>query len=410
MPDDTLFELSRQLVGQMLRQHWRPLGESLSGRCHLLTGARGVGKSTWSAQYLAEKYPDYATSIECLYLPADHFLLAGRSLYELGGVFVRRGGLLLCLDEVHRADNWSRDLKSLADTFPNVEILATGSSLLHLQKGSHDLSRRFLVHTMEGLSFREYLQLKHGLSLPVISLRDLLENHEGHAHAVLKQLAKSKTPILKRFQDYLRRGYYAYGLEFEQEAGYIKTLQQSAQASLESDLPAVHPTITGASVKRIRRLLAAIARNIPFTPDFTKMRRRLQIADDRTLKDYLAYLEDARLIRILRREGSPMGSMDKPDRIYLGDPNLAFALCAPEQPDRGALRETFLLASLPSDTPVCAASQGDFLIDGQFTIEVGGPNKDSHQIKDLPDAYLAIDDIEHGGPKRIPLWLFGLLR
>lgn len=410
MFDDTFFELSRQLARQMLRKHRRPLAEPLSGRRHLLTGPRGVGKSTWSAQYLAEKHPDYVTSTDCLYLPVDHFLFAGRSLYELAEIFVRRGGRLLCLDEVHRADHWSRDLKSLADTFPDLEILATGSSLLHLQKGSHDLSRRFLVHTMEGLSFREYLRLRHGISLPVISLGDLVENHEAHAHSVLRQFAETRTPVLKHFQQYLRRGYYAYGLEFDQEVAYIKTLQQSAQASLESDLPSVHPTITGASIKRIRRLLAAIARNVPFTPDFAKMRRRLQIADDRTLKDYLAYLEDARLIQILRRMGSPMGSMDKPDRIYLGDPNLAFALCAPEKPNLGALRETFLLTSLPTGTQVCAASNGDFLVDGKFTLEVGGPKKDSQQIKDVPNAHLVIDDIEHGGPRRIPLWLFGLLR
>jgi predicted AAA+ superfamily ATPase len=410
MLDDTLFELSRQLVGQLLRQQRRQLGGPLSGRCHLLTGPRGVGKSTWTAQYLADKYPDYATSTECLYLPADHFLLAGRSLYELTEVFVRRGGRLLCLDEVHRAENWSRDLKSLADTFPQLEILATGSSLLHLQKGSHDLSRRFLVHNMEGLSFREYLQLKHGLSLPVRTFADILEHHETHAQTIVQQLADTRAPVLQHFQDYLRRGYYAYGLEFEHEAAYVKTLQQSAQASLESDLPAVHPTITGASVKRIRRLLAAIAGNVPFTPDFAKMRRRLHIADDRTLKDYLAYLEDARLIRILRREGSPMGSMDKPDRIYLGDPNLASALCAPEQPDRGALREICLLASLPPDLTVCAAPQGDFLLDGRYTLEVGGPRKDSTQIKNLDHAYLAIDDIEQGSAQRIPLWLFGFLR
>jgi predicted AAA+ superfamily ATPase len=410
MLDDTLFELSRQLVGQLLRQQRRQLGESLSGRCHLLTGPRGVGKSTWTAQYLADKSPDYGSSTECLYLPADHFLLAGRSLYELAEVFVRRGGRLLCLDEVHRADHWSRDLKSLADTFPQLEILATGSSLLHLQKGSHDLSRRFLVHSMEGLSFREYLQLKHDLSLPVLPLHDLLADHRTHAASLLRQLAETGAPVLKHFQDYLRRGYYAYGLEFENEAAYVKTLQQSAQASLESDLPAVHPTITGASIKRIRRLLAAIAGNVPFTPDFAKMRRRLQIADDRTLKDYLAYLEDARLIRILRREGSPMGSMDKPDRIYLGDPNLASALCSPEQPDRGALREIFLLASLPPELPVCAAPKGHFLLDGRHTLEVGGPRKDSAQIKNLKNAYLAIDDIEQGSTQRIPLWLFGFLR
>jgi hypothetical protein len=410
MIDDTLFELSRQLTRQLLRRHRRHLPGPLSGLRHLLTGPRGVGKSTWTAQYLVERFPDYESSTECLYLPADHFLLAGRSLYELAEGFVRRGGRLLCIDEVHRADHWSRDLKSLADTFPDLEILATGSSLLHLQKGSHDLSRRFLVHQMEGLSFREYLQMQHELDIAPLPLPTLLSKHTEQAAAIIGQMEPTGAPILKHFQAYLRKGYYAYAFQFDQQAAYTRTLQQSAQASLESDLPAVHPTITGASVKRIRRLLAAIAGNVPFAPDYAKMRRRLQIADDRTLKDYLTYLEDARLIRILRRKGTPMGSMDKPDRIYLGDPNLAHALCSPERPDLGALRETFLLSNLPESTPVCAATRGDFEIAGQYTIEVGGPKKDSSQIKDLPNAYLAIDDIEQGNAQRIPLWLFGFLR
>lgn len=410
MIEDTLFELSRQLIRQLLREHRRHLPEPLSGRRHLLTGPRGVGKSTWTAQYLVERFPDYQNATECLYLPADHFLLAGRSLYELTEGFIRRGGRLLCIDEVHRADNWSGDLKSLADTFPELEILATGSSLLHLQKGSHDLSRRFLVHQMDGLSFREYLQMRHGLEIPKLPLSTLLNEHSAQAAALIEQIKPTGAPILKHFQDYLRKGFYAYAFEFDQASAYIKTLQQSAQASLESDLPAVHPTITGASVKRIRRLLATIAGNVPFSPDYAKMRRRLQIADDRTLKDYLAYLEDACLIRVLRRKGSPLGSMDKPDRIYLGDPNLAHALCSPERPDPGALRETFLLANLPRQTTVCAATRADFEIDGKYTIEVGGPKKDSKQIKDIPNAYLAIDDIEQGHAQRIPLWLFGLLR
>lgn len=407
---DSLFELSRQFIAQLTRRHRRQLSEPLSGRCHLLTGARGVGKSTWTAQYLIERYPDYAASTECLYLPADHFQLAGRSLYEVAETFVRRGGQLLCLDEVHRAENWSRDLKSLADTFPKLEILATGSSLLHLQKGSHDLSRRFLVHHMEGLSLREYLQLKYDCPLPTWTLQQLLQTHQSLAAGLMPKLAATGQPILALFEDYLHKGYYPYSLEIDALTAYTKTLQQSTQASLEGDLPAVHPTLSGASIKRIRRLLAAIAANVPFSPDFTKMRRRLQIADDRTLKDYLAHLEDARLIRILRRQGSPMGSMDKPDRIYLGDPNLAHALSEPNRPERGTLRETFLLANLPNANTARAAKSGDFLLDDTYTIEVGGRHKDSSQIQGLPHAYLAIDDIEQGSPQRIPLWMFGFLR
>jgi len=410
MSFDTLTELSRQFVGQLTRQKRRQLPVPLSGHRHLLTGSRGTGKSTWTAQYLVEKFPDYKKSTECLYLPADHFQLAGRSLYEVAEVFVRRGGRLLCLDEVHRAENWSQDLKSLADTFPNLEILATGSSLLHLQKGSHDLSRRFLVHTLEGLSLREYLELKYEKVLPPLTLSELLKKHEAISQDITNELASLGKPILALFEEYLRAGYYPYAFELENTQAYTQTLQQSMQASLEGDLPAIYPNMSGASIKRIRRLLAAIAGNVPFTPDFSRMRRRLQIADDRTLKDYLSLLEDARLIRILRRQGTPMGSMDKPDRIYLGDPNLAYALSDPRLPERGAIRETFFLSNLPTQSDARGAPRGDFLINDTYTVEVGGRHKDADQIRDLPDAYLAIDDIEHGSSQRIPLWLFGFLR
>lgn len=407
---DTPFELSRQFMGQLTRQYRRKLEIPLSGRCHLLTGARGVGKSTWTAQYLIDRYPDYTSSTECLYLPADHFSIAGQSLYELAEIFVRRGGKLLCLDEVHRADHWARDLKSLTDTFPDLEILATGSSLLHLQKGSHDLSRRFLLHRMEGLSFREWLLLKHGIALPTLSIEALLEQYEAKAAAIVAALKEIGLPVLAAFQAYLQTGYYPYSLEIQDRQAYLRTLQQSALASLEGDLPAIHPNLSGASIKRIRRLLAAIASNVPFTPDLAKLRRRLQIADDRTLKDYLGYLEDAELITILHRQGTPLGSMDKPDRIYLGDPNLAYALADPAPPDSGALRETFFLRSLPRQTSVRAAPQGDFLLNKQTTIEVGGAKKDLRQISQIPRSFLALDDIEYASPRRIPLWLFGFLR
>lgn len=407
---DTLFELSRRFIRQLAREERRELATPLAGRCNLLTGSRGVGKSTWTAQYLIRNFPDFETSTECLYIPADHFSLAGRPLYELAELFAQRGGRLLCLDEVHRAEAWARDLKSMADTFPKLEILATGSSLLHLHQGSHDLSRRFLLNHMEGLSFREYLLLKHGVRHEPLSLADILEQHEVCALNIIEKLDAENLPVLARFQAYLRQGYYPYSVEIEDSTAFLRTLQQSALASLESDLPSIHPNLSGASVKRLRRLLAAIAENVPLTPDYSKLRRRLQIADDRTLKDYFSYLEDAELITVLRREGTPLGSMDKPDRIYLGDPNLAHAFADPRQPDTGALRETFFLRSLPQSVDVRAAAKGDFLLNDEITIEVGGHKKTMGQIQGLPKAYLAVDDLKQGSGRRIPLWLFGFLR
>lgn len=405
---DRLFELSRQFIRQLAREERRELATPLAGRCNLLTGSRGVGKSTWTAQYLIRNFPDFEASTECLYIPADHFSLAGRPLYELAELFAQRGGRLLCLDEVHRAEAWARDLKSMADTFPKLEILATGSSLLH--QGSHDLSRRFLLNHMEGLSFREYLMLKHGVRQEPLSLTDILEQHERCALKIIEKLDAKNLPVLAGFHAYLQQGYYPYSVEIEDSTAFLRTLQQSALASLESDLPSIHPNLSGASIKRLRRLLAAIAENVPLTPDYSKLRRRLQIADDRTLKDYLSYLEDAELITVLRRQGTPLGSMDKPDRIYLGDPNLAHAFADPRKPETGALRETFFLRSLPQSVDVRAAAKGDFLLDDEITIEVGGRKKNTEQIQGLAKAYLALDDLKQGSGRRIPLWLFGFLR
>ena len=407
---DPLFELSRQFIRQLDRPHRRPPEIPPQGRCHLLTGPRGTGKSTWTVQALIKDFPDYESSQRCLYLPSDHFILAGKPLYEVAEQFARRGGELLCLDEVHRAEAWARDLKSMADTFPSLRILATGSSLLHLQQGSHDLSRRFLLHRMIGLSFREYLLLRRGLATRILPLEAVLTEHETLAPEIQRAAEAAGLSLAAEFQDYLRQGYYPYSLEIREPSLFIRTLQQSALTSLEGDLPAVHPNLSGASVKRIHRLLAAIAMNIPFPPDLTKLRRLLHIADDRTLKDYLAYLEDAELIFILRREGTPFRAMDKPDRIYLGDPNLCHALAAPSSPPIGAIREIFLLRALPPDLPVCAATKGDFLLDGKITLEVGGPHKDAAQIRGLANAFLALDDLPVGSGQRVPLWLFGFLR
>ena len=407
---DPLFELSRQLLRQLHRPHRRQLELNASPKRLLMTGPRGVGKSTWIAQQVMAEFPDFEQSRKCLYLPVDHFRVSGLPLYEIAEAFALMGGELLCLDEIHRAENWSRDLKSIADTFPELRVLVSGSSLLRLQKGSHDISRRYLVAPMAGLSFREYLELRHQMSPQTLTLDEILHEHERHVPPLLHALKAKNLQVLECFSAYLESGVYPYSFEFEEAATFAQTLQQSVAVSIESDLPALHPNLTGASIQRIRRLLAAIAANVPFSPDLSKLRRLLHIADDRTLKDYLAYLEESGLVRILRRQGTPFRSMDKPDRLYLGDPNIAAALALPGKPDRGTQRETFLLSSLPGSMEVRAAVKADFLLDDRYTLEVGGRNKDATQIRDTPDAFLALDGLPSGSGRRVPLWLFGFLR
>jgi len=375
----------------------------------MITGQRGVGKTTLMIQHLQEGFPDHEVSRRCLYLPADHFLVAKHPLYAVAEAFANQGGCLLCVDEIHKADFWSRDLKSILDTFPDLAVVVTGSSLLHLERGSHDLSRRVLLHHLPGLSFREFLELRHGLRFPLPVLDELVASHEKLAAEIGGLLRQRKLFVVDEFRRYLECGHYPYFTEFEDLASFQITLQQSVWTTLESDLTALHPTLTGATVRRIRRLLSAIAANVPFTPDLTKLRRLLHIADDRTLKDYLGYLEDAGLILVLRRSGGAMRSMDKPDRIYLGDPNLACALAAPEKADIGTLRETFFVRTVGVLHDVRAGQGADFLVNGRFHFEVGGRNKGSGQIAGKKDAFLALDEIPAGSGQRIPLWLCGFL-
>ena len=408
---DPLFELSRQMIGRLSRPYRRSLpgGHEFRGRCNIIAGQRGVGKTTLMVQHLQEKHPDYEVSRRCLYLPADHFLAASHPLYEVAETFANQGGQLLCVDEIHKADSWSRDLKSILDTFQDLRVVVTGSSLLHVEHGSHDLSRRVVLHRMAGFSFREYLELRHGMHLPLPALEELAESHEKLAAEIGGVLRKRGLFVLEEFRRYLECGFYPYFTEFEDLASFQITLQQSVRATLESDLPALHPTLTGATIQRIRRLLGAIASNVPFTPNLVKLRRLLHIADDRTLKEYLGYLEDAGLILVLRRAGGKMRSMEKPDRIYLGDTSLACALAAPEKADIGTLRETFFARTVGVVHDVRAGQDADFLVNGRFHFEVGGKNKGSAQIAGKPDAFLALDEIPAGSGRRIPLWLFGFL-
>ena len=399
----------------MVRQSHRPFRRYLmrqnpfGGRCTMITGQRGVGKTTCIIQHLVDQHPNYESSGKCLYLPADHFVVAQKPLYEIATDFSNGGGELLCLDEAHKNPTWSRDLKSIIDTLPMLQVLASGSSMLQLQRGSHDLSRRVLVKKLEGLSFREYLAIRHGQQLEPLTLSGIVEGHEVEAPRIVEALRGNGLHVLKEFREYLAWGYYPFFLQYTDKRSFLIALEQSIHAVIESDLPAIYPAMTGASIARIKRLLSALAGNVPYTPDLNKLRKLLGIGDDRTLKDYIQCLQDAGLIMTISKSGKALRSMEKPDRIYLGDPNIAYALTATGEPDLGSLRETFFCRILSSSHHITSGAKADFLLDDDITIEVGGKNKGADQITGTKKAYLALDELPIGSGRRIPLWLFGFL-
>lgn len=407
---DDLFALSQSFLRLRDRSFQRYFLKShpLSSRFSLIVGQRGVGKTTVIIQHILATYQDLFTR-RALYVQTDHFRVASRSLYDIAEEFNNLGGELLCLDEVHKYPAWSMELKSIYDTFPRLKIIASGSSALDITKGSHDLSRRAVVYTMTGMSFREFISLLHGLELPVFSMQEITENHQRGAGFVIDVLDKKNLKILSLFKAYLQVGYYPYFMEYKEQDSFYLTLEQNLRTTLETDLIAAHNSLSGASIRKIKKLLAAVATQTPFTPDMKKLKAMLEIGDERTLKLYLQYLEEAGLILMAPRGKTGFGALRKPEKIYLNNPTLIHALALPQQPDRGSLRETFFFNMIANSYPVSIPRRGDFLVDDRLIFEIGGKNKDFQQIKDLPDSFLAVDDIESGYGARIPLWLFGFL-
>ena len=319
---DEIFELSRHLIrvlNRPYRRQFHRLRVFSSRRC-LIVGQRGVGKTTAVVQYLATQYPEFTTSRACLYLPADHFIVAQMPLYDIARDFANQGGKLLCVDEIHKQIDWARSLKSICDTFPDLQIVASGSSMLQIHKGSHDLSRRMILRRVTGLSFREYLELNLKVNLPVYTPASLLEKHESHAAEVVDILNNKNVKVLGLFHEYVRVGFYPYFRDYQDFDLFKLALEQNVHTAIESDLAALHPNLSGSSIARIKRLLAVIASSVPFTPDLVRLRKSLDIADDRTLKTYLQHLENAGLIMTLHRS-SGLRAIEKPQKIYLGDTN-----------------------------------------------------------------------------------------
>jgi len=379
----------------------------LSHRLCIILGPRGIGKTTAMAQHLMDVAGQDKLSRKILYVQADHFLVGSRSLYEIAERFVDLGGTTICFDEIHKYSQCSLELKSITDTFHDLKVLASGSSALEIYKGSHDLSRRAIQMRMASMSFREYIELFLNISIPSCNLTDIISDHVRIAHEVCDILSKSKSKPIALFKAYLRHGCYPFFFESRDEILFFQLLNQNLHTTIESDLIAVQPSLTGTSIKKIGTLLRIIAASVPFFPDFKQLATLTEVGDQRTLKTYLKYLEDCCLVIGLSRTGKGFRSLEKPDKIYLNNPNLIHAFSS--EANKGNIRETFFLNMLGVKHSLKAPKQGDFLVDDCYLFEVGGKNKDFSQIKDIDNSFLALDDMEKGFGNKIPLWLFGLL-
>ena len=382
--------------------------ERLEHRLSIILGARGIGKTITIAQYMS-KYPQN----KALYISLDDITTSTLSIYEIAEAFEFQGGELLCLDEIHKYDNWSQELKNIYDSFPKLKIIASGSSALEIHKGTHDLSRRSIVYKMVGMSFREFLELHYKFDLEIFSLEDILQNHQNIALEIINKIEQKSHKVIALFKEYLKFGYYPYFLSLPNETLFFKTLKQNINVSIESDLLNIYPSLNGRSIKKIKLLLSIIMQNVPFTPTLSTLKKSIGVKDDRTIKDYLSHLEDAGLIKLLMKSSLSIKNLDKPEKIYLSNTNQMYITT----PNIGNVRETFFLNQVSNyyqtnsanTDKIYASKQGDFNVDEKYIFEIGGKNKSFNQIKDLPNSFVVADDIEIGFGNKIPLWLFGFL-
>jgi hypothetical protein len=335
--------------------------------------------------------------------------VGSKSLYEIAEEFYNLGGEIICFDEIHKYAGWSGELKSIYDSMQHLTIIASGSSAIEIQRGSHDLSRRAVVYSMAGLSFREYIGLSAGIKTESAVLENLIKGHEKISEAIIAAVESKKKKILALFKEYLKTGYFPYFAEFDDISLYYMVLEQGIRTTIESDLLSIYPTLNGSSIKKIKRLLSVIAESAPFTPDLKRLKRIVEIGDERTLKNYLKYLEDGGIIICLTKTGSRLGALEKPKKIYLNNPNQIYEISSRGKENIGTIRETFFINILSVMHKVSMPKKGDFCVDDKYTFEIGGRNKGFKQIKDIRNSFLALDDIETGIGNKIPLWLFGFL-
>ena len=394
--DRLLANTSMDIVREQMNQiHW-------NAQIISIMGPKGVGKSTLLRQYVKRNYQ--IGDRRSLYCSADSVDFSTRTLVELAEQFSINGGELLIVDEIHKykpgTSDWSKEVKEIYELFPKLKLIVSGSSLLKLKEGDADLSRRAIKYTMPGLSFREALRFYHGLDFPKWTLEDILTHPFD-----LWEMVTSKCKPVVHFKEYLEKGYYPFLLEGEGE--YFTRIEQVVNYIIETELPQICK-VDVANIRKLQALVKLIAEEVPFELNANKIAGSMEIGRD-TVVEYLKYLGDAKILNLLYSDRKKTGKLSKPDKVYLENPNLLYAI-APDKVEIGTARESFAINSLSESHLVeYGKAHGDFKIDSKYTFEIGGRSKDFSQIAGIPDSYIFADDWDMPDGAKLPLWMLVFL-
>ncbi|OFX18022.1 MAG: AAA family ATPase [Bacteroidetes bacterium GWA2_31_9] len=395
---ERLIELSQKKIQNVPTEFKRYLFKkiNLDNRLIGISGARGSGKTTLLLQLLVEHYSE---NKQAMYISLDDLYFTKNELVYFAENFVKKGGKCLFIDEVHKYPNWSQELKNIYDNLPELKVIFTSSSALQIYKGSHDLSRRALIYNLAGLSFREFLTIKYKIDFEEISLNDILEFPEKISNTIT-----NKIKPFQYFTEYLKNGFYPFCND--NESDYQSRLLATINLVIENDLLAIE-SIDYKSIVKLKKLILILPQMVPYKPNITQLAEQIETTRS-TLMKYLDILFRAQILFLLNKDTMGINLLNKPEKIYLHNPNLYYALCT-EQPNIGSIRETFFVNQISHNHKICYSDSADFFVNNKYTFEIGGKNKTRKQIKDSENAFIVKDDIEYGYENVIPLYLFGFL-
>jgi len=395
---DELLELSVSLINNVSLNFKRSLYDNIGWDNRLIgvKGARGTGKTTMLLQWLKQyQVPDAQKA----YLSLDELYFTSNSLLESARDFYLQGGKVLVLDEVHKYPTWAQEIKNLYDRYEGLKIIFTGSSIIDMAKQEADLSRRAIMYELKGLSYREFLRFQYGLDFPIQKLEDILTPDYN-----LTEIFSQGFQPLSYFKEYLQFGYYPFSKEDKE--GYFRRLSQLARTIVEYDM-AEMKGFDIRHAKKMLQLLYVVAQQVPFKPKINKLAEKTGIHRN-SIGNYLTFLHEARLIQLLYQKNYSIAALQKPEKIYMDNTNLLYAL-SEATPSEGTIRETFFHNQLSINHTIHASAVMDFLVNNEYQFEIGGKNKSNKQLQGASNSWIVKDNLEKPVGKSLPLWLFGFL-
>ena len=357
-----------------------------------LIGARGVGKTTLLLQYLKHN------NKKSLYLSADDVEFTNTKLYELADEFYSLGGKVLLVDEVHKYKNWAQEIKNIYDSFPDMLIRISGSSMLNILYEKYDLSRRLVIYNMPILSFKEYFEIKKDIKLENYSFDDILKNGSN----ISKELIFKYDDLYFEFKNYLKYGAYPFYLEGIDS--FDNKLFNALDKIIHEDIPSLNK-IDYSHISIFEKLIFLIvSSNKPYNVNVASLSREFSISEP-TLNTYLKLLDKTNIFKSMRKKSLKISK--KPQKLLFSNTNILYSYANKIDLDLdiGVVRETFFVNCFDN---IYYSHIGDFIVNDTI-FEVGGKNKSFKQIKDTNNSYLAIDIDFSSNNNKIPLWLFGFL-